>query len=552
MPSIRTRQSQPSSVPARPDWYRVSLATLVVVQLGLVWALPVLPSQDLLQHWASARILVGYEDPALRFAELYLLPHRYQAYFAPYYFIRLIEPLVGFYAASRLLLSAYVLGVFAGIHAVARRLQEEAMSGPWSVLLSPVVIWGPVAMMGFLQFMLCIPVVLFGAAWVLDAQEDPKGARLLRVLLAGALVGSLHMIAAAAFALLAALLWAFARTRSSFHASGAAVAGSMLGVLLWSFVGETGAGSFQALTTRAVEEAFANALGLEFINALFSITWYDPPTTLSYVVWTVLGPYRWAGLLATAAALAFVALVFAYGPRPAVAFSQRTRIYAKAVASFALIACLLPWGIGIPSEATFINLRFIGLAGAAALPILPQAWFNTSGRRAAIVGLAFFVTGNFAVRSIAFNVHEVAPVRGLVASVPSSSVLMSLPMHNRSRYFAKLFRVTHFLPMLHTVEHGGVNTQYWAGYTHHLPIRYRPGRRLRQSPDWHPWEFEPEDLTDADYLLVQHPRGSASETRMREAWAAISPALHERCAEDSCSGDWCLCRSLQGNQPDRR
>jgi hypothetical protein len=115
----------------------------------------------------------------------------------------------------------------------------------------------------------------------------------------------------------------------------------------------------------------------------------------------------------------------------------------------------------------------------------------------------------------------------------------SIVFHNRSAHFGKQFRMTHGWPLLYTVRHGGINTMFWARYTEHLPVDYKPGRRPPSHPEWDPSAFQPSYLEHADYVMFQRatPENLAEHVLSSER---IEGLLRASARIVGCRGLWCL------------
>lgn len=119
--------------------------------------------------------------------------------------------------------------------------------------------------------------------------------------------------------------------------------------------------------------------------------------------------------------------------------------------------------------------------------------------------------------------------------------MLSLDYHFTSAQFGQLFRVTHFLPMYYTVDEGGINAQFWARYTEHLPVGYRSGKEFHPPPDWQPGQFKAEQTAEFAYVLVQEA-GDDDAADNRSASRAAGEALKTVADRMRCEGLWCLYR----------
>src|SRR5262249_16325242 len=120
-------------------------------------------------------------------------------------------------------------------------------------------------------------------------------------------------------------------------------------------------------------------------------------------------------------------------------------------------------------------------------------------------------------------------------------ILMSLPYHNRTDYFGKLYRLSHFLPMYYTIQHGGIATQFWAKYTDHLPIEYKPGVRPNHTPDSNPQKFQLTHLAASHYPLRQSANGEDPNDTQRVR-KSTRETVQQNAELVACEGLWCLYR----------
>jgi hypothetical protein len=208
--------------------------------------------------------------------------------------------------------------------------------------------------------------------------------------------------------------------------------------------------------------------------------------------------------------------------------------------AFGLLCLLVPWGMYLPSEVTFINLRMWGLALGLAIATVDPAWFAGKKAQTALVIFCSFCVVNYGAHAIAFGRESEGALR-LVSQVPDNKILTSLVFHNRSSYFAKQFRLSHFLPMYYTVNQKGINTQFWAKYTDHLPIEYRPGKRPEHTPDWTPEKFQESHMLASDYLLMQSASDEDSTDSQRSSRNAVA-ILQRSATLVACEDLWCLYR----------
>lgn len=520
--------------------YWLGLGILVAVHLAVVWGLEVLPSQDLPQHAATVRILLDYGSNPL-FQKYFALPERFQPYFTMYeVWVWLARP-TSLDTAMRLLLSVYVLGIVGAFHALVVAVSgPRSQTPPWPGLLGPALIWSPVACMGFWAFMFAVPLVLLTCALLVRATDGSRsvGAAERAVLFAlPVLVATVHSFGAAALVLIF-LLFAWRTSGASRHLALALVGVTAVAIIGWMVIG----GVPHAQNPPDVTEAIRRAFGLEFINGIFQVRWYNPLVTLNYFLWTILGPYRlpvlcvWALILGGFAWFVRRSAAAAGGLR---ASPHPLRFVAVALV---LIAWFVPWGLRYPHSGTFLDLRIIVLAFALVLATLPARWFDPPRVRAALLAVMLAMTGHFAYRAAAFSRDEAEPALALIERVPPDAILAEVMFENASDEFGQVFAITQNLPVYHLVRSGGITPQFWGLLSPHLPIRWRPGMRPPHVPDWRPWLIEPQQLDGSDYLFVNRPHPTTSQQRS-DGWARAVPMIGPRYALVECAGPYCLYRA---------
>lgn len=131
-------------------------------------------------------------------------------------------------------------------------------------------------------------------------------------------------------------------------------------------------------------------------------------------------------------------------------------------------------------------------------------------------------------------------IRAQASCSPRRSRPTGPPLHLKSvdpfsAHFGKQFRLTHYLPMYFTVRQGGINTQFWARYTDHLPIGYRPGNsppiRLTGSPH----QFNAGHLAAGADLILHQRATEENATRDREASRTAEAVLRSRANLDAAT-----------------
>ncbi len=517
----------------------LALGLCLGMHLAAFWFAPVLPGQDLPQHLAYARIFADYRSNHL-YQDLYQLPERFQTYFLSYYALAGLAPIMPVTVATRLLFSLYavaMVGAFAALVRATHRL-DRGLGIPSTTPLAALIIWNPLAAMGFFEFVLTGPIFVFGFACYLRLSVDGERwtTRVLLVAMA-VLLASLHVAAAGMFVLFVTLHAALKHDGRSLEASLLAIASTALAFAVWNLVGEPGLGSMAGIDW--LDRSRANA-GLSFISEAMTAKWNDPLTKIGYAAWALLGPFRFTSQVTIAAILGAVFYLADRRNRaPSDAFARETTRFVMLMLG---ICFLIPWGIYVPTEFTFIDFRVLTYSVLVGLACISPALFSSPRAVLAIAGAAVLVSGHFAWQTFQLG-REVAPAISLLRRATPGGMMASLSFKNQSAFFGDLFRVTHFLPMYYTVEGAGANTQFWAKYTDHLPIGYKAGRDPGGTADWAPDTFRLVDLKRSNYLFVEKPFALSS----KQTWANYSAVMEKiRFASAlsllDCHGDYCLYR----------
>lgn len=519
---------------------RSAYLALIALNVAMVWLLPVLPLQDLPQHLAYARILQDFDNPALPFASTYAPSDEYQLYFTTYSLIRWLSLGASVEVGVRALVSLYVVGFFAAFAFVTRVAAGNEGPSNASVLLATILVWSPPVLMGFLAYFCGLPLILAAVGGALSWIAGNRRMAVLTLVASGA-SALIHPFIGAT-TVLCLVLCALVhpptpRRRLALYGALAALVVLIIGHI----IGRSALGEVQALD---LSQAWRQAYGLEFISIYFGLEWSGTLTKVGYAAWAAFGPFTVPVLVViavVAAPLGYAAIRSARAtttdsPRPA----ARTALLRIAVI-VALLGWLGPFGIHKPTELTFINLRLIAFAltlGAAAIPA--RAW-STPRLRASLAALMLV---SFA--HLAYRMHRAAAEASaafeLLDKVERGKTMMSLMINNDTDHLAKLFRSPHFVPMYYTVRYDGLATQFWAQYTHHLPVGYQPGKRPVATDDWLPGKFEVADLAASDYVLVRYPSIRRDPDARLRIGANILRKLETVATEVDRRGLWALYR----------
>jgi hypothetical protein len=508
-------------------------AALVAASVAPLWWSAVLPGQDLPAHLAYARILRDHADPALPFGAAYRLGATAQPYFTTLYLLIFLGRMMSLLTAARVVATAYVLALYAAVFFAARvaQPQEPRDRPPAAVFLAAPLVWNPAAAMGFLLFVVTVPLVVAGAGVLLLPARGREQMRAAVLVGLCGVAGSLHVYALVCLLLVATLFALWERERRSVTGLLAVVAGAAATLAIWRAAGEVGV-SEQPIAWR---EALRAAIGFEAITDAFRVAWGTPPLKLTYAFYTAFGPFGVAGQLVTIAGVVALLVVHRRSGARASA-EQRRRL--KVAGTFALVAALLPWGIHIPTELTFIDLRTLTVAALLLVPLLPPEAFVAGRGRMALLAFALACTVNLQVQ-VAFFARESRPVLRLLAQVLPAERLAYLSFGGGAAGWGGQFRLTHNLPLYHVVKNGGLAPQLWGRYTAHLPVE--PVREPVVPPVWQPWEVQARELAEVDALLVQEPPPDAT-ARATSGFNRLGSLLEPRFRQVTCAGSWCLYR----------
>jgi hypothetical protein len=515
----------------------IAVSLLIALNLCVVWALPVIPGQDLPQHLSYVKILLDYSDTGNPFARFYQLPTRPQAYFTTYYILLHAARLFGSIdIAIRAVLSVYVFGTFAAFRFLVSSCARGRETPLWACFPAAMIVWSPVCIMGFLPYLITVPLFLVGVGcYVRQAEGDPRIRDLAFLALSCVSLVSIHIVSAGSLLLLAVLHSILSPKRARFIATGTVFMLVAASAILWGYIGEGGVGSFSRIVHGANLE---RAGGLEsFLNPLFNFSWSNPLGILDIALWTVLGPYRWYGMLLMGAAI-LIAL-FCSSNRQITSESTVDSAMRRTCVGFAIACALMPWGLYIPSELTFLNFRMMTMAFAFCLAVLTPP-ICRSAKSWGFMGVALMSSALFAFNSYAFG-REGAHVRRLLERTETGLVLMPIVFDKSSRFFARSFALEQFLPMYYTVYRGGITTSFWAQYAPHLPISYKAGIRVPTVDDWDPGKFRLKQAKGVDLLLVKTPTVENSLSD-RTAFSRLQLELAPFVAQSTCDGSWCLYR----------
>ncbi len=543
----------------RPRSPYILLGILAIINILYILLVDIFPFQDMPHHLAYAKIMADYGKSGNLFAQTYDLMAQFSTYHTYHWVLSFLGQLFTIEIGFKILLMIYFVTMALGVSYLMDSYAPNCKASPWNKLLIQLCIWNATAGMGFMPFVQSLPFFAFaiGAFLRLRTKSGHHVTNWMVFWAALLLLSLTHVVTSFAVVFFLGLYTLFDRGERPFflllsNALFFFVTARMYGGLL----GEGGLTEQQPIQWAA---AFVHSYDFEFVTSLFNVTWSTFPVTMNYLFWNFVGTYR----LTTLVPLSILYSLLVFGlhhlcrrvqTAPAVSevLSKNKKqelekseefkeakvqdAYKMATKIFLCVAILLPWGIYIPSEMTFINYRFLTLALILIIGLWPFEWSKHPRQRLIVTILAFLSIGVYSYKTYMYQEETKVPLR-MVASIPNNKVLGSVMFGNKSEYFGKILDLTHFLPMYYTIRSAGLNGQFWACYAPHLPVCYKPGKSISNTPDWQPWKFRPEDLNDIDYLLfsTMYYANNPVET-------GIKNAILARMTVVECENGWCLYR----------
>jgi len=185
--------ASPSPATAAEAWPRAFpwlLCLLCVLQIAPVWLTTWLPMGDLGGHLELMDIVARYRDPHTVYAATYILPHGLNPNTVALYLAAAL-PWLGALAISKVLISLYLVGVPWSLLLLARAFDRS----PWLVLLSLPLSWNALVSVGFLNYIIALPLLFAILAWARVASECGGMGRLCGLACSLVLLFFCHMIA---------------------------------------------------------------------------------------------------------------------------------------------------------------------------------------------------------------------------------------------------------------------------------------------------------------------------------------------------------------------
>lgn len=512
----------------------LAFTLLVTALVTTVAFVPALSGHDLPQHFAYARLLGDSASNSL--AADFEPPFGDDPYFATYWALVLLARWMPLDAAMRVVFAVYLVAMSLAGAALSRAVAEKKRGEPhWPIVLSPLFALNPVVCMGFLPFMLALPVVVGGAAAALrfSAPRRPWIALAL-VGLAGAGLASLHLGALAMLALVLACIALARRNRAAWGALALAV-GAAACTLVWYAHRLPTAEPFDWERLRFNVRTFGLADG---IVATFRLSWAPASAHAKMALATLLGPFPGSVKALIAVAFVLLAVTVVVTARAKGRPSRSRAAFLIATLIFVAATFASPTAIQVPDDMCLIEFRLYVLVFVFLASLVPESWFHARASQLALCAVSVLVvsTWTWALFGAGGEAHAAS---ALAERLGKDDRVLALSFHDQSDYLDEENAVLHYLPVMHTALNGGTTTLFWGKFSRHLPIGYRPGREPPHPLTWKPEEWNPAQLRAATHVLVSLPTADDSLEKQRAA-ARLLEQDGRAIRRVACDGNFCL------------
>ena len=518
----------------RAEWL---LAAITLASVLPLFAPRHLPFTDLPEHVAVVSALAHWSDPTWRVAEHYVIAFPRTPYVLFHFLAGGLTMVLGdAELVVRLLLALAGIALPLAVRRLLRAMDVDERLA----LFAPLVFWNRALAIGFLPFVVSVPVLLLGIALAVENGKDPTTKRRVALAVLGFALFYLHVSSFILFATTAVALTIHLRgPRRAWREIPWLVPGA-LAALGWIALGGIAIHGGRFLEAREV--GYENPASTLFSFPLWAHDiWRSHVDEACAIVW-------WLAIVL----LAIVSMRSAAGT----ARDLVTRLLP--LGCVLLVYFLTPHQAGV---GVFLNVRLAPLIALAALPVLrPSRGPATNAALAAAAFSALVMSGYSAWKMRVADDAELGRIDEVLARIPRGARVIGLNFDLESAHVQ--FSPWIYAVSYHRVRNGGV-TAYSFAETAHWPVRLVSGgdRPVKREPFWAQKPCVFRNATDGvwfDYVLTRgdldpferEPAGPrfhlVDETRGFRLYAKIAgaPPWPEQATPDEgpCSGETAAAR----------
>lgn len=490
---------------ARRWAFEALFAAVAVYAAAPIWAVAHPAIQDLPQHMAAIRVLGGYGDPDLGFAQYFTLELTRTQYLAYYLVAVALSWPFGVLIANKLLITASIVATPYAMRALLRALGSDARL---ALLVVPLT-WNAHLVLGFMNFVAAIPLALWGLALAVRLRTRFTLARAFGLGGVTLLCFYTHVVPFAFLGLGAAACGTGGGLRETLK-RWAPLAPAGLAALVWTRLSPAGESTVSAASGGG---ARGTAVFVPVMQAI-----HELPGWLTDVLHSERDDQL---LVAYGVTLLLAAVAGRGGAEPELRRAEPP-VPAPLRRRLALLAPLAA-GLYFVTPASYdwiwpIHARFPLLALVFAIVALPrQRGLLGALVLAAAVTLGVTCAAEVRRAFVAFETEEVGALDEAIAAMPRGARVAGLIYDRGSRHVK-------FSPFIHAVawaqaENGGAVMFTFADFPQ-SPFVFREERRPpRVQPrwEWLPQEVDPAlDLAWYDYVLVRGGPGRIAGQRTFE------------------------------------
>lgn len=498
---------RPRSLPS--PTFLLCLACAAVVAAPL-WMHRWLPIQDLPQHLATLRVVHDVHTGTQPAASVYVTHLGSTQYLLFYIVGDLLSYLVDVRTAGLLVMTSYMLGTVAALYALLRSLGRD----PRLCLLVVPLLTNTQLLIGLLQFVIGIPLMLYGWSLAIDTLGRWRRRTAIGVAVVAVLVFYSHVVVFGIFGAGLAILapWGSLRRLVRYWVPIVPVG---VAVIYWAFFTASGDFVRNAITSGTEnKDLWPFWVSCRAMYELAFDTYRDSADEKLFAMFVV-----------TAVTLTVLAR---RGPaRPLISTARWLLI--------PLVCAVLYFrSEGTNGFLGHIRDRFVLLAVVAILPTfrMPKGLLGHLGTVAMVV-ISGLTAETWEWHLSHFEREDVGDFTAALDHIPRDRRVAGLIFDSESRYFAQnpfLHYASYYL-----VERGGRVNFSFAGYPHWV-YGYRPHEDpLGASPpaflwEWQPWRLEPREELAAsyDYVLTRGAGFDAPDDTFWKSWQGTAWTVWER------------------------